>query len=100
MHWRTWSVIVVLLLANYLVFSSLATLVFPPTPITAPTHVVKPTFTRSIIELRNVGTLTYDFLTPTLTSTPTLTATATLTGTAPIPSTGPAVKSTAVPTSH
>ncbi len=99
-HWRTWSVIVVLLLANYLVFSSLATLVFPPTPITAPTHAAKPTFTRSIIELRNVGTLSYDFLTPTvtptITATPTLTATATLT----IPSTGPAVKSTAVPTAR
>ena len=92
MHWRNWSVIVILLLANYLVFSGLATLVFPPAPITAPTHVAKPTFTRSIIDLRNVGSLSYSFLTPTVTDTPTLTATVTLTATRP------AAKSTAAPT--
>ncbi len=81
MPWRNWRVIVVLLLANYLVFSLLGTFVFPPAPVAAPTHAAKPTFTRNVIELRNVGTLTYDFLTPTATSTfvstPTITPTAT-----------------------
>ncbi len=81
MPWRNWRVIVLVLLANYLVFSVLGAFVFPLSPITAPTHVPRATFTRSIIELRNVGTLTYDFLTPTATatfvSTPTITPTAT-----------------------
>ncbi len=69
MPWRNWRVIIVLLLSNYLVFSLLATFVFPPSPVAAPTHAAQPTYTRSVIELRNVGTLTYDFLTPTATST-------------------------------
>ncbi len=80
MAWRNWSVIAVLILANYLVFSTLATLVFPPAPITAPTHVPKATFTAGI-ELQNVGTLTYDFLTPTVTRTMTLSPTLTITAT-------------------
>ncbi len=77
MPWRNWRVIVVVLLANYLVFSLLATFVLPPSPVVAPTHAAKPTFTRSVIELRNVGTLTYDFLTPTATATFVSTPTAT-----------------------
>lgn len=80
MPWRNWRVVVIVLLANYMVFSLLGTFVFPAAPITAPTHAPRATFTRSIIELRNVGTLTYDFLTPTVTatfvSTPTITPTA------------------------
>lgn len=91
MAWRNWSVIAVLILANYLVFSTLATLVFPPAPITAPTHVAKPTFTPGADELRNVGTLTYDFLTPTVTPTltPTLTISATNTARTVIPTSIP-----------
>jgi hypothetical protein len=91
MAWRNWSVIAVLILANYLVFSTLATLVFPPAPITAPTHVAKPTFTPGAGELRNVGTLTYDFLTPTVTPTltPTLTISATNTARTIIPTSFP-----------
>lgn len=91
MAWRNWSVIAVLILANYLVFSTLATLVFPPAPITAPTHVAKPTFTPGAAELRNVGTLTYDFLTPTVTQTftPTLTITGTNTARTVIPTSFP-----------
>ena len=90
MAWRNWSVIAVLILANYLVFSTLATMVFPPTPVTAPTHVAKPTFTPGA-EMRNVGTLTYDFLTPTVTPTltPTLTITATGTLRTVVPTTAP-----------
>ena len=87
MAWRNWSVIVVLLLANYLVFSLFATLVFPAEPITAPTHIPKATFTISVMELRHVGTLSYDFLKPTatatLSSTPTITATSAVTATRP-----------------
>jgi hypothetical protein len=83
MPWRNWRVMVVVLLANYLVFSLLGAFIFPVSPITAPTHVPQATFTRSIIELQNVGTLTYDFLTPTVTatfvSTPTITPTETRT---------------------
>lgn len=79
MPWRNWRIVVVVLLANYLVFSFLGAFVFPLSPITAPTHVPKATYTRGINELRNVGTLSYDFLTPTVTatfvSTPTITPT-------------------------
>lgn len=98
MPWRNWRVMVVVLLANYLVFSLLGALVFPVSSVTAPTHVPRATFTGSIIELRNVGTLTYDFLTPTATatfvSTPTITPTATRTTRATIPATGAAAPAT------
>ncbi|MBI4786094.1 MAG: hypothetical protein HY782_03490 [Chloroflexi bacterium] len=85
MNWRNTSVIVVLILANYLVFGTLATFVFPPTPVTAPTRLVKATFTPGVVELQNVGTLTYDFLTPTKTPTFTPTVTITATGTVRTP---------------
>lgn len=75
MHWRNWSIIVVLVLANYLVFSTLAVLVFPPKPIAAPTHAVEPTFTLGP-QLQRVGPLSYDFLTPSPTATITTTVTA------------------------
>ncbi len=88
MVWRSWSVIAVLLLANYLVFSTLATFVFPPAPLTAPVHAAQPTYTPGIVELHNVGMLTYDFLTPTITATPTVTPTQPVSPTAP--ATGPA----------
>ncbi len=91
MAWRNWSAIVVLLLANYLVFSTLATFVFPPTPVTAPVHAVQATFTPGALELRAVGTLSYDFLNPTVTAT--LSPTPTLT----IPATG-APRATTAPT--
>ncbi len=81
MNWRNSSVIVILILANYLVFSGLSIFVFPPTPLMAPTHVPQATFTRGVAELRNVGTLTYNFLTPTITPTSTLTPTLTITAT-------------------
>ena len=93
--WRNWSVIVILILANYLVFSLLAVLVFPAPQITAPTHVPKPTFTPGGKILKQVDPLTYEFLTPTAPATrgtptrpssatlaPTGTVTATLTITA------------------
>lgn len=93
MVWRSWSVIAVLLLANYLVFSTLATFVFPPPVVIPPTHAAQVTFTPGLAELRSVGTLTYDFLTPTALPTSTSTVTATLT----VPATG-AARGTAVPT--
>ena len=64
MTWRNLSIIIILILANYLVFSTLAVLVFPPQPIAAPTHEVQATFTPGAPPLIRVGTLTYDFLTP------------------------------------
>lgn len=91
MVWRNWSVIVILILVNYLVFSMLATLVFPPAPLALPAHAVQVTFTPGVLELQNVGTLTYIF--PTATASPTLTATVTITPTGPArtpPPTGPA----------
>ena len=45
MPWRNWSVIIVLILANYVVFSIIGALLFPATPAVAPTHVPRPTFT-------------------------------------------------------
>ena len=64
MTWRNLSIIIVLVLANYLVFSTLAVLVFPPQPLAVPTHQVQATFTPGAPPLVRVGTLTYDFLTP------------------------------------
>jgi hypothetical protein len=75
MTWRNLSIIIVLVLANYLVFSSLAVLVFPPKPIAPLTHEILATFTPGAPPLTRVGTLTYDFLTP----SPTATITGTLT---------------------
>lgn len=95
MVWRSWSVIAVLLLANYLVFSALATFVFPPAPLAAPVHAAQPTFTPGMVELRSVGMLTYDFPTPTLQATATVTPTQPVSVTAP--ATGPARSATSVP---
>ena len=77
MPWRNWSVIIVLILANYVVFSIIGTLLFPVTPPPAPTHVVRPTFTPGGQSLQRVEPLTYEFLTPspTMTITPTVTST-------------------------
>lgn len=98
MPWRNWSVIIVLVLANYVVFSIIGTLLFPVTPAAAPTHAARPTFTPGIQEPQRVGTLSYDFLTPS--PTPTLTGTPTWTGTPTKPVTpSPTLKSTGVPTS-
>ena len=69
MTWRNLSIIVVLVLANYLVFSTLAVFVFPPQPIAVPTHEVQATFTPGAPPLVRVGTLTYGFLTPSPTGT-------------------------------
>lgn len=79
MNGRNLSIIIVLVLANYLVFSTLAVLVFPPTPMAAPTHEIQATFTPGAPPLTRVSTLTYDFLTP----SPTATITATLSAATP-----------------
>jgi len=102
MVWRRWSVIVVLLLANYLVFGMLATWVFPVPPVTPIARTPMPTFTPGGKQLQQVDPLTYEFLTPsptvTLTRRPgatgtpatrvpaTITATAAATGTPTTPS--------------
>lgn len=88
MAWRRGSTLIVLILANYLVFSLLATWVFPAPPLTPPTHVPRPTFTPGGDPLRNVDPLAYDFLTPSATPTatgapPTETPTTTATRTPP-----------------
>ena len=78
MRWRQWSVIVVLLLANYLVFSALGAWVFPPTGQAIPVRAVQPTFTVSAPTLQRVGTLSYGFAnTPTATLSPTTAITGT-----------------------
>jgi len=71
MPWRHWSVIVVLILANYVVFSIIGALLFPVTPSAFPAQVTRPTFTAPAPPLERVGTLTYDFMreTPTVTET-------------------------------
>jgi len=95
MPWRHWSVIIVLILANYVVFSIIGTLLFPATPPAVPTRAAQPTFTPGAPVLQRVGTLTYDLVTssPTITATSTITARGTLTLTAPI------TRSTVIPTS-
>lgn len=84
MPWRNWSVIIVLILANYVVFSIIGALLFPVTPPIAPTLVARPTFTSAPPPLQRVGTLVYETPTPTLTSTSTATATLRITTTATI----------------
>ena len=94
MPWRNWSVIIVLVLANYVVFSIIGTLLFPVIPPTVPTHVAYPTFTPGGQILQRVEPLMYEFLTPS--PTPTETATPTVTGTPPTNT--PTPKSTVTPT--
>ncbi len=65
MPWRRWNVIVVLVLANYVVFGLLAALVFPAPTYAPLVRTPQPTFTPGPKPLQRVGTLTYDFLTPT-----------------------------------
>lgn len=65
MPWRRWNVIIVLILANYVVFGLLAALVFPVQPPAPLMRTAQPTFTPGAKPLQRVGTLTYDFLTPT-----------------------------------
>ncbi|MBI3536631.1 MAG: hypothetical protein HY070_03570 [Chloroflexi bacterium] len=65
MVWRKWNVIVVLILANYLVLATLATLVFPESNGAPPARAANPTFTPGPTELRRVSPLPYDFITPT-----------------------------------
>ena len=83
MPWRNWSVIVVLILANYVVFSIIGTMLFPVAPAPALTHVTRPTFTPGAPALDRVEPLSYEFLTPspTPTATATISATKTLTPT-------------------
>jgi hypothetical protein len=64
MPWRNWSVLIVLVLANYVVFSILATLVFPVRPQAPLMRAAQPTFTPGTLPLQRVGPLSYDFLTP------------------------------------
>lgn len=73
MNGRMLSIIIVLVLANYLVFSTLAVLAFPPKPVAPPTHAAQPTFTPGAQQLQRVDPLTYDFLTPSPTATITTT---------------------------
>ena len=95
MPWRNWSVIIVLVLANYVVFSIIGTLLFPVTVPAAPTHVARPTFTPGGQILQRVDPLTYEFLTASPTPTTTTLPTSTPTTQATVIPTG---ASTLVPT--
>ncbi len=64
MPWRKWNIIIVLILANYVVFGLLAAFVFPVRPQAPLIHTVQPTFTPGTPPPQRVGTLSYDFLTP------------------------------------
>ncbi len=77
MNRRMLSIVVVLVLANYIVFSALAVLAFPTKPITPPLHTAQPTFTPGGQPLQRVDPLTYDFLTPSPTAVLTTTVTPT-----------------------
>ncbi|MBI5302431.1 MAG: hypothetical protein HY868_09855 [Chloroflexi bacterium] len=97
MVWRRWSVIVVLILANYIVFSLLATWVFPVPPVTPVSHAPQPTFTPGGKQLKQVEPLAYEFLTPSpiatltrrpgATGTPATPSSATITATATLSAT-------------
>lgn len=77
MPWRKWNVIIVLVLANYVVFGLLAAFVFPVRTQAPLIHTAQPTFTPGTKPLQRVGTLSYDFLTPSPTARPTNTSTRT-----------------------
>ncbi|MBM3130008.1 MAG: hypothetical protein FJ009_15475 [Chloroflexi bacterium] len=77
MPWRKWNVIIMLILANYVVFGLLAAFVFPVKTQAPLVHTAQPTFTPGTKPLQRVGTLSYDFLTPSLTARPTNTSTRT-----------------------
>ncbi len=64
MPWRKWNVIIVLILANYVVFGLFAAFVFPVRPQAPLSHPAQPTFTPGAPSPQRVGTLSYDFLTP------------------------------------
>jgi hypothetical protein len=64
MPWRKWNVIIVLVLANYVVFGLFAAFVFPVKPQAPLIHPAQPTFTPGAPSPQRVGTLSYDFLTP------------------------------------
>ncbi len=100
MVWRKWNVIVVLVLANYLVFAMLGTLVFTDSNSGTRTRAADPTFTPRPTELKRVSPLPYDFGTPTLprgtatlaTGSPTVSATS-----APLTATPPTAPATLTP---
>ncbi len=76
MVWRKWNVIVVLILANYLVFATLAVLAFPESNDALRTRTANPTFTPRPTELKRVSPIPYDFGSPTVVAgTPTRIAT-------------------------
>ena len=91
MPWRKWNIIIVLVLANYVVFGLIAAFVFPVRPQAPLIHTVQPTFTPGTPAPQRVGTLSYDFLTPspsvratsTSTRTPTAPPSTTAQGTTP-----------------
>jgi len=97
MVWRNWSVIVVLLLANYLVFSVLATWVFPVPPVTPIARTPMPTFTPGGKAFQQVEPLKYEFLTPSPTITPTRRPGATGTPATRVPATVVATSTPATP---
>jgi hypothetical protein len=104
MPWRKWNVIIVLILANYVVFGLFAAFVFPVKPQAPLVHAAQPTFTPGTRPLQRVGTLSYDFLTPspivraTNTSTRTPTASPTSAQTAAATETATPGAPSAVPT--
>lgn len=73
MAWRSWSFVLLLILANYIVLSIVGIVFFPPSPAAMPTHTAQATFTPGVLDLREVQPLTYTFLTPTATDTPSAT---------------------------
>jgi len=80
MVWRKWNVIVILILANYLVFATLAVLAFPESNEAVRTRAANATFTPRPTELKRVSPIPYDFGSPTMVAgTPTRGATPTIT---------------------
>lgn len=75
MPWRNWKVLLIIILANYVVFSIVGTIAFPVTPPPAPTRALHPTFTPGALPLER-ATLKFD--TPTVIPTATSITTATI----------------------
>jgi hypothetical protein len=95
MPWRKWNIIIVLILANYVVFGLIAAFVFPVRPQAPLSHPAQPTFTPGTPAPQRVGTLSYDFLTP----SPSVRATSTSTRTPTAPTATPTEATTTSATS-
>jgi hypothetical protein len=87
MPWGNWKVLLIIILANYVVFSIVGAVFLPVAPPPAPTRSVHPTFTPGALPLER-ATLSLNTPPPTSTVNTTVTSTASITPSLTITPTG------------